>query len=137
MRRASGLVLVLGVWCGCWVWPAVGDFGAFGHVPCPSRLQRERLCVDDAGPVVYEALGKIGEDPLPFNETLSYVRQLLQEAVMVEHSTIPLYLTSLFSMKSSYVSTTSVTDDELAATATASSDAGLASSTSAALDLDP
>ena len=38
------------------------------------------------------------EESLPFNETLQYARALLQDAVMVEHSTIPLYLTALYSI---------------------------------------
>lgn len=36
---------------------------------------------------------------LPLNDTLEYVRELLQDAIEVEHSTIPLYLTALYSMK--------------------------------------
>lgn len=37
-------------------------------------------------------------DPLPFNQTLNYSRSLLQQAIMVEHSTVPIYLTSLYSI---------------------------------------
>merc|ERR1719271_2010441 len=37
-------------------------------------------------------------DPLPFNQTLSYAKALLQQAILVEHSTIPLYLSSLYSI---------------------------------------
>ena len=38
---------------------------------------------------------------VPLNKTLAYARQLLQSAVMVEHSTIPLYLSAMWSMVNS------------------------------------
>ena len=38
---------------------------------------------------------------LPFNDTMAYVHKILQETIEVEHSTIPLYLTSLFSIVNS------------------------------------
>lgn len=36
---------------------------------------------------------------LPYNESIAYVRHLLQMAIELEHSTIPLYLTAMYSMK--------------------------------------
>ena len=38
---------------------------------------------------------------VPLNATLAYVRKLMQQAVEVEHSTIPLYLSALWSLNSS------------------------------------
>lgn len=36
---------------------------------------------------------------LPLDVTLEYTRKLLQKALQIEHSTIPLYLTSLYSIR--------------------------------------
>ena len=44
-----------------------------------------------------EASGGTGK-PLPLEETLNYTRSLLQAAVEVEHGTVPLYLTALWSI---------------------------------------
>jgi len=56
--------------------------------------------VADPSPVA--ALAAVN-GPLPFNVTLKYAQDLLQEAIMVEHSTIPLYLTALYSIPKSDV----------------------------------
>ena len=62
-------------------------------MPCP--LARP-LCIHEAASV--PALAREYPKPLPLNTTLEYIRELLQEALMVEHATVPLYLTSLFSI---------------------------------------
>ena len=106
--------------CLCWLTLAAsacaeaGTLGDFLGVPCP--LPRG-LCLADvvgapdahAGSVREALFVAKGEgDPLPLNESLVYARSLLQQAVEVEHSTIPLYLTSLYSIAngSSYAATT-------------------------------
>ena len=81
--------------------PSAAAKSSFGKVPCP--LPHAADCL--AG-WVEEATGTVNSrwsssrwgSPLPFNETLDYVQQLLQQAVEVEHSTIPLYLSALFSI---------------------------------------
>ena len=77
------------------VWAAVvlcvvceAEVGDFGNVPCPLASRR---CLTDTPS--YSA------EPLPLNQTLDYARMLLQQAIVVEHSTIPLYLTSLYSIR--------------------------------------
>ena len=70
----------------------------FGRVPCPLP---DGLCVGDEEMARRRRLGGGGKPglPLPLNTTLEYVRELLQQAIEVEHSTVPLYLTALWSMR--------------------------------------
>ena len=70
---------------------AAADAGAFGRVACPLP---SGLCFADVEGRVDGARLR----DVPLNKTLQYARDLLQQAVMVEHSTIPLYLTALFSI---------------------------------------
>jgi len=72
------------------------SLGSWEGVPCPLK---RGLCVADVAQPRKALAGKAGPGKdLPFNETIGYVRDLLQQAIMVEHGTIPLYLTSLWSI---------------------------------------
>ena len=64
----------------------------FANTPCPAAVPRE-LCFGGAMHVDWTS------PELPLSPTLSYVRDLLQDALKVEHSVIPLYLTTLYSIK--------------------------------------
>ena len=85
---------------------AGAELGSF-DIPCPLA---PRLCLGAApgssalltapAPTGDDA-DRIGAADLPFNDTMAYVHKILQETIEVEHSTIPLYLTSLFSIVNS------------------------------------
>ena len=62
-------------------------------VPCPQSLPLA-ACFGRSGGSAEDLL----DVDLPLLETVEYVQDLLQEAVKVEHSTIPLYLTTLYSI---------------------------------------
>ena len=72
------------------------------NVDCPEALPTE-ACFMESGP----AWSYDGVD-LPLDVTVDYVRELLQKAIKVEHGTIPLYLTNLYSLnnQSSFAATT-------------------------------
>ena len=81
---------------------APGARTAFGEaIPCPFPPAQ---CLQGASDVRAR-----GEAPpafqhiahVPLNATLAYARKLMQQAVEVEHSTIPLYLSALWSLNSS------------------------------------
>lgn len=71
--------------------------------PCPDSLPRG-ACL---GPERWEGAEWHGK-MLPLNDSKTYVESLLQTAVEVEHSTIPLYLASMYSIinQSSFEATT-------------------------------
>jgi hypothetical protein len=67
------------------------------HLPsiqCPRSLQQSQVCF---GAVAPESVDWRIID-LPLTPTVNYIRNLLQEALKVEHGTIPLYLTTLYSI---------------------------------------
>eukprot|EP00037_Helgoeca_nana_P012741 m.116319 g.116319 ORF g.116319 m.116319 type:complete len:564 (+) comp21621_c0_seq1:118-1809(+) len=65
---------------------------------CPGSLPRQ-VCFDsDAARAVTDWTGLVGTVHLPLPPTLAYVRGLLQTTLEVEHSTIPLYLTTMYSI---------------------------------------
>ena len=77
--------------------------------PCPAGLP-EVACFGSAAsqnaanwirrpPVGHSAVGSPEMAALPLGVAVGYVRQLLQTAIEVEHSTIPLYLTTGYSIR--------------------------------------
>ena len=77
---------------------------AFIRAHCPEELPRD-ACLSDRGA---PAEVRFNELDLPLNATLTYVHSLLQNALEVEHSTIPLYLSTQYSLvnQTSYAATT-------------------------------
>ena len=65
----------------------------FNAVPCSDAIPR-RACFGFGPPESFWNSGV----KLPLAETLGYVRELLQKALEVEHATIPLYLTTQYSI---------------------------------------
>ena len=65
----------------------------FGRLPCPSSIP-EVACFGYKGPpyVNWDTV------VLPLHDTIEYIQAMLQKAVEVEHSTIPLYLTTMYSI---------------------------------------
>lgn len=68
-------------------------------VECPQNMPSE-ACFHSRRRTKSIAAGYFSDDlVLPLDDTLAYVHELLQEAIKVEHGTIPLYLTTLYSIK--------------------------------------
>eukprot|EP01047_Picozoa_sp_COSAG01_P032637 COSAG01_NODE_2368_length_7814_cov_83.159819_5_plen_189_part_00 len=68
--------------------------------PCPAAFPPE-MCLGSGSSVRRRAaaIPVVQKPPMPRpNITLPFLRQLLQQAIEVEHSTIPLYLTALYSI---------------------------------------
>lgn len=79
---------------------ATTEYGPIGKVPCP--LPRGS-CLFDKDKTVHQSAElqnrlRSHVAHVPLNSTLEYARQLLQQAIMVEHSTIPLYLSAYYSI---------------------------------------
>ncbi len=63
-------------------------------VECPPELP-EVACFMRSGAASAERLSGVS---MPRDVTVQYVQDLLQDAIKVEHSTVPLYLTTLYSI---------------------------------------
>jgi hypothetical protein len=63
--------------------------------PCPADLPREACFATPESRAAAE-WGSYGVIDLPMTPTIEYVRALLQTTIEVEHSTIPLYLTTMY-----------------------------------------
>ena len=64
------------------------------HVPCPAALPDGAcLASPHSGAVDWHRVR------LPLTPTLDYLHAMLQTALEVEHSTIPLYLTTMYSIR--------------------------------------
>ena len=61
--------------------------------PCPEHIPDE-LCVESGHMAAHSHI----ERKLPLEDTVAHVRSLLQTAIKVELSTIPVYLTTMYSI---------------------------------------
>ena len=78
------------------VQPAHSEMLVVSDVACPPAMPDE-VCFMTNGVAQLSTIHK-KNIALPRDETIEYVQLLLQEALQVEHGTIPLYLTTLYSM---------------------------------------
>ena len=74
---------------------AAGPKEGAAQVPCPSKLP-PAVCLSSKAFRFGAASG--GKLKLPLEPSIDYVHRLLQTAIEVEHSTIPLYLTTMYSI---------------------------------------
>lgn len=89
MRTLAGSCLAAFVW-------GVGlaraeSLGPVGGWPCPDNIPDE-LCVQSGNRAQHI------EGELPLQDTVAHVQSLLQTAIKVELSTIPVYLTTMYSI---------------------------------------
>jgi len=102
MCSALHFILIIGLAISYLV-SVSAELAAFNSISCPLP---QGMCV--YGDIHISNPLTSGPKKLPLNETMEYIHALLQEAIMVEHSTIPLYLTALYSIADSSESAVSV-----------------------------
>ena len=92
----TSTVCCLAAWlCAVAVICSAETLGPVGGWPCPEHIPDE-LCVESGQ---FAAGGQTEEERLlPLEDTVAHVRSLLQTAIKVELSTIPVYLTTMYSI---------------------------------------
>eukprot|EP00750_Incisomonas_marina_P003538 INCI13196.1.p1 GENE.INCI13196.1~~INCI13196.1.p1 ORF type:complete len:555 (+),score=73.94 INCI13196.1:82-1746(+) len=89
----------------CLLYVAKSEMLVVDETPCPTELPAKACLMSSGGAADRHHYNGVA---LPRDITVGYVQDLLQEAIKVEHGTIPLYLTTLYSInnQSSFEATT-------------------------------